>query len=64
MLFDLFKIEMREHYGHDEVDSDEEDEFVNDVKDCEDSHEHEILYACDEFDFTGRSHPGLKCAKQ
>ena len=63
MLFDLFKIEMRERYGHEKVDSDDEDEFENNVEDFEDSHENEILYACDECDFTGKSNPGLKTHK-
>ena len=59
MYFDIFKIEMREMYGH--IEEDSEDDYIEEEndKDFKDSHENQG-YKCDKCVFIGKSEAGLK----
>ena len=54
MLFDLFKIEMRERYGHEEETEDENANEENSQVDFTRS------LACGKCNFVGKTEPGLK----
>ena len=66
MFFDIFKIEMREKYGHVEEDTDEEEDIEgNDesVEEVEGRIEINQGFQCDQCKFIGKSDAGLKTHK-
>ena len=65
MFFDIFKIEMREKYGHVEDSDDDEDLEGNDenAEEVEDRDEISNGYKCDQCNFIGKTDAGLKTHK-
>ena len=65
MLFDIFKIEMRERYGHVEEESDDDEEFENtgEIDKVVDSEYEKQGFQCDQCTFFGKTESGLKTHK-
>ena len=66
MYFDIFKIEMREKYGHVEEDTDDDEDIEgNDesAEEVEDRIEVSQGFQCDQCKFIGKSDAGLKTHK-
>ena len=63
MYFDIFKIEMREKYGHIEEDSDEDDLIKENDEPVESRVEENQGYICDQCEFIGKTEAGLKTHK-
>ena len=65
MYFDIFKIEMREKYGHIEEDSDDDEDLEGNVANdqTEGSNQIKQVFQCDQCNFIGKTESGLKTHK-